>query len=536
MKQVKDINSDTVCFFQKGFNTELDKVLQDSLDGHDQLEAIRVYLSTLCADVTPKTKDTNGGTAIKIHTTAKSPALLLGTSRRVLMVKAQLDSLHKKGKQQVVSLNYFSHYTQQQETLSLDTSTLVYTDHGSAKKEMEITSSQVLGICKSNQQARDTLVTLMQTLFHTFVQSVVTPLLVQLAAISAFITALDTLQCKAYIARKYNFCKPAVMDSPDGDGTIRLAFTELRHPLIEQLQLKELYVTNDLDLKNGLLLYGTNAVGKTSFIKSVGIAVVMAQAGLYVPCSTFRFRPFTALFTRILGNDNLFKGQSTFAVEMSELRTILNLADGNSLVLGDELCSGTESNSALSIFMTGLEELHKRNSVFMFATHFHDIAHYEELNVLTGLLLKHMAVRFDQEQQVLVYDRKLRDGPGQGMYGLEVCKALHLPSGFLDRAHELRRKYESTQSTLALPSNRYSKKKLKNMCELCRVKEASEIHHLQHQKDARSDNGYIGSFHKNHPANLVGICEACHLKTHQSTRQHKLSRAVDSGEVVVCAL
>ena len=538
MKQVKDINSDTVCFFQKGFNADLDKVLQDSLDGNDQLEAIRVYLSTLCADVTPKTKDTSGGTAIKIHTTAKSPALLLGTSRRVLMVKAQLESRHKKGQQQV-SLNYFSHYTQQQETLSLDTSILVYTDHGSAKKEMEISSSQLSGICKSNQYARDTLVTLMQTLFHAFVQSYLTPLVDRLAAISGFITALDRLQCKAYIARKYNLCKPVVMNSFNGHEDGRLTFTELRHPLIEQLQLKELYVTNDLDLTNGLLLYGTNAVGKTSFIKAVGIAVVMAQAGLYVPCSTFRFRPFTALFTRILGNDNLFKGQSTFAVEMSELRTILNLADGNSLVLGDELCSGTESNSALSIFMTGLEELHKRNSVFLFATHFHDIAHYDELHALTGLLLKHMAVRFDQEQQLLVYDRKLRDGPGQGMYGLEVCKALHLPAGFLDRAHELRRKYDSTRSTesaLALPSNRYSKKKLKNMCELCRVKEASEIHHLQHQKDARSDNGYIGSFHKNHPANLVGICEACHLKTHQSTRQHKLSRAVDSGEVVLCAL
>ena len=108
-------------------------------------------------------------------------------------------------------------------------------------------------------------------------------------------------------------------------------------------------------------------------IKSVGIAVIMAQAGLYVPCSSFRYSPYTRIFTRILGADNIFKGLSTFAVEMSELRAILNQADENSLVLGDELCSGTESDSALSIFTAGLEHLHAKKSTFLFATHFHEV-------------------------------------------------------------------------------------------------------------------------------------------------------------------
>ena len=108
---------------------------------------------------------------------------------------------------------------------------------------------------------------------------------------------------------------------------------------------------NELD---GILLYGTNAVGKTSFIRALGISVIMAQAGLYVPASSYKYKPYKYIFTRILGNDNLFKGLSTFAVEMSELRTILRLADKNSLVLGDELCSGTESISAVSIFVAGV--------------------------------------------------------------------------------------------------------------------------------------------------------------------------------------
>ena len=108
-------------------------------------------------------------------------------------------------------------------------------------------------------------------------------------------------------------------------------------------------------------------IGKTSFIRAVGISIVMAQAGLYVPCSSFFYKPYDKIFTRILGNDNLFKGLSTFAVEISELRTILTLSDENSIVIGDELCSGTESDSA-EVFYGRVEWLHNSKSTFMFAT------------------------------------------------------------------------------------------------------------------------------------------------------------------------
>ena len=83
-------------------------------------------------------------------------------------------------------------------------------------------------------------------------------------------------------------------------------------------------------------------MGKSSFIKAIGIAIIVAQAGFYVPCQEFIYFPYKNIFTRILGNDNLFKGLSSFAVEMLELKTILNMADKDSLVLGDELCSGTK--------------------------------------------------------------------------------------------------------------------------------------------------------------------------------------------------
>ena len=184
---------------------------------------------------------------------------------------------------------------------------------------------------------------------------------------------LDVLLSKAYVAKKYKYCRPTIDMSRERSF---LNAENMRHPLIEHLQTNEIYVPNDISLgenTRGTLLFGTNAVGKSSLIRSMGISIILAQSGMFVPCSSFLYKPYTRLFTRILGNDNIFKGLSTFAVEMSELRTILKMADENSLILGDELCSGTETTSALKIFGAGTIQLHERKSSFIFATHFHEI-------------------------------------------------------------------------------------------------------------------------------------------------------------------
>ena len=346
-----------------------------------------------------------------------------------------------------------------------------------------------------------------------------------------YATIVDMLQCKCYVAHKYNYCRPKIVDAEKSN----ISFEGIRHPLIEHLQTNELYVTNDLDIgkeTNGLLLYGTNAVGKTSLIKSIGISVVMAQAGMYVPCSSFEYCPYSSIFTRILGTDNIFKGLSTFAVEMSELRTILTMSDKNSLILGDELCSGTESDSALSIFTTGLEMLHSNGSTFLFATHFHEVNNYDEIKNLDKLKMMHMAVTYSPEDDVLMYDRKLREGPGESMYGLEVCKSLHLPTDFLQRAHDIRMKYNpKTRNTLSMVASHYNAQKLKGMCELCKVNEAVEVHHLQHQKEANDGNSYISSFHKNHKANLINVCDSCHDGIHKSDKQHRVTKTTNGYEI-----
>jgi DNA mismatch repair protein MutS len=331
---------------------------------------------------------------------------------------------------------------------------------------------------------------------------------------------------KSSLAKKYNYCKPNIVKSDKSFVDAK----QLRHCLIEQFQINETYVSNDIVLgdgeTDGILLYGTNAVGKTSFIRALGIAVIMAQSGLYVPCSAFNYMPYKYIFTRIIGNDNIFKGLSTFAVEMSELRTILKLSDQNSLILGDELCSGTETLSAISIFVAGIQKLHKCSSSFIFATHLHEIVDYTEITSLQSVKQKHMEVIYNKEKDMLIYDRKLKDGPGNSMYGLEVCKSLSLPQDFLDAAYEIRMKYHpETNSILSLKTSRYNAKKIVGMCEKCGVRPGKEVHHMQYQKDADISSGLIincdGIMHKNNIANLLTICEECHDEIHRNNTKLK---------------
>ena len=349
-----------------------------------------------------------------------------------------------------------------------------------------------------------------------------------------WISRIDVIQSKTYVAREYNYCKPLIRS----DASHAFFNVEgIRHVLIEHIQQNEIYVTNDLSLsssereKRGILIFGTNAVGKTSFIRAIGICVIMAQCGLYVPCSSFVYKPYTAIFSRILGNDNIFKGLSTFAVEMSELRIILKMADENSLVLGDELCSGTESESALAIFSTGLQDLHKKGATFLFATHLHEITKYEEMTCLTHLGLTHMTVHYDATIDGLVYDRKLKEGQGDRMYGLEVCKSLYMEDDFLDRAYGFRNKYFQF-GDLGFNGAQYNAKKIRGYCEICKTELAEEIHHLSPQRLA-DENGFIKGFHKNHIANLASVCESCHNKIHSDEGVKMERRKTTKGYMIV---
>jgi DNA mismatch repair protein MutS len=359
-----------------------------------------------------------------------------------------------------------------------------------------------------------------------------------------YIGNIDVLITKAFVAREYNYCCPTIIDidtsataTATATSTDTTAITtkssyfnakNMRHCLIEQLQTNEIYIANDVYLgknnTNGILLYGTNAIGKTSLIRSIGICVILAQSGMFVPCDSFEYYPYQSIFSRIIGNDNLFKNLSTFQVEMSELRVILNESNENSLILGDEVCSSTELESGLSIIMAALMELHERNSSFIFATHFHDIVHFEEMKELTKIAIKHLEVHYDPSTNKLIYDRKLKDGIGITSYGLTVCKSMNMPVSFIERAIEIRnRHYILNTGILSQQSSKYNSKKIKGICEKCNLEFSTEVHHKIPQKKANK-KGFIQTenkvFHKNHPANLMNLCESCHKEMHKE--MHKL--------------
>jgi DNA mismatch repair protein MutS len=531
-------------FIKENVDTELDAKISNLSESQDQLEACRAYFNTIIAayETSSKKKVANADLVyeekeyVKIHETEKNNFSLVATDRRCKI----LEELLKTDK--TVTLKYKSTFYKNEMQFNLEVGKLVIEFQKQTAANKSINSVQINKLCKNVGTIK---VSIIDTVISVYSKCIKELEVFQdkLELISKFITFTDVIYSKMYIAEKYDYCKPEITTASLNSASAKPLSTSfekafvnvkgLRHCLIEKIQQSEIYVANDLELGlsssssnssdvDGILLYGTNAVGKTSFIRALGISVIMAQAGLYVPASSYQYSPYKCIFTRILGNDNLFKGLSTFAVEMSELRTILRMADENSLVLGDELCSGTESISATSIFVAGIQSLHLKRCSFIFATHLHEIIDYEEITSLKTVVLKHMSVIYDKETDSLIYDRKLKDGPGNNMYGLEVCKSLGLPQEFLNAAHGIRMKYHPISgSLLDAKTSRYNAANIKGMCENCNKFLAKEVHHLQYQQDA-NDKGIIKkdgqSFHKNNAANLLNLCEKCHDEFHSKNK------------------
>lgn len=334
---------------------------------------------------------------------------------------------------------------------------------------------------------------------------------IQNAAISEIFTMwvanIDVEFSLARTAIEYNLCAPCFMISE----TSSVEISGLRHPLIEKINPMSPYIKHDIQLgndsdeisgaKNGLLIYGTNASGKSSLMKALGIAVICAQTGIPVAAKFINLSPYTGIFTRILGNDNLWASLSSFAVEMTEFRAILKYANRNSLILGDELCSGTETRSATAIVSAGIQVLVKRGAQFLFATHLHEISEIQEIKQLSQVKFAHLGVEYSNKQ--LIYNRNLQAGPGNSLYGLEVCYGLDMDEEFLAIATASR---DSKVS-------RYNSKVEIRRCEICKSTKGLETHHILEQNT--SVNGFVDNgVSVNRASNLAVLCDYCHKQHH----------------------
>ena len=524
-------------FIRPSVSATLDNIVYDYENSYIELKSIQNYFCDLISSCEKVSKTEKKYEYVKIHDTEKMGYSLQTTKRRAKLLEEQLKKQVKSNTNNSIKTEISIEY----ETYKKTTSVLVIELSGitypvATGSNSSIHSAQVDKICNTIIKSKQKMKIEIETIFTGFIKNIQNIFERDIQIIVDMVTMIDVLQNQVYVALKNKYCKPVIKKQTTGICDSFVKAGDLRHCLIEHINTNELYVTNDIELgnntdQNGILLYGTNAVGKTSLIRALGIAVIMAQAGLYVPCSSFEYIPYKSIFTRILGNDNLFKGLSTFMVEMSELRVILKSANNFGLILGDELCSGTEMDSAISIFVAGLKKLHDVKCSFIFATHMHEINKYEEIEELDRLSMKHLEVIYNKEKDILVYDRKLKDGPGFSMYGLEVCRSLHLPEDFLKYANEIRLKYRNNeQSILSAKPCKYNAKKIRNICEMCNNEMGTEIHHLQHQKNADELN-FIGHFHKNHVANLISICEKCHDTIHLNGEQHR--KVMTSGGSII---
>jgi DNA mismatch repair protein MutS len=345
--------------------------------------------------------------------------------------------------------------------------------------------------------------------------------------IENYISDIDILFTLARVCKEKNFVKPIYEDNINGSG---FKINGLRHPLIEEHNCKQEYVKHDVSLdKNGWLLYGMNASGKSSLMKAVGIAILLAQVGCYVPATSLTLKPYKSIYTRILNQDNIYAGLSSFAIEMLELREILKKADEYSLVLGDELCSGTESVSATALVAAGIIWLHNKKSSFIFATHYHGLNDITKIKDLENLKIYHLKVHYDAVKDLLVYDRNLEEGPGNTYYGLEVAKAMNIPHEYLELAQEIRKEILN-EGTRTSP---YNSKLLVKECEICgnRINSILEVHHITQQKEANKDGFLPDGTHKDSMNNLIVLCAKCHDEHHAGKLKIGKIKQTSEGEV-----
>lgn len=347
-----------------------------------------------------------------------------------------------------------------------------------------------------------------------------------------FVGLIDVCYSNAICAKRFNYCCPSVTD---GQGHGQGAFFDaknLRHPIIEQLCN---FIPNDISLGSesksrnlGKIVYSLNSGGKSSLLRSVGVAIVLAQAGLFVPASEFTFSPFNKIISQVDFTDNLFSSKSSFVTEMLGLKSILKNSDAFTLVLADELCKGSEINSATAIFASSITHLLSKNVKFIMSTHLHSVSTLPQIQsfVESGTLkICNLEVRIDPKDNSIIFLRKLKEGPCDTLYGLEIAKALGLEQSVIIDAFQIRNALVGQKDTvLSSRRSRYNSKKIMDSCEICNYSPVNskrdlplDCHHISFQCDARGT--FCGTKGKDHVKlhaidNLVSLCKSCHQKVH----------------------
>ena len=257
---------------------------------------------------------------------------------------------------------------------------------------------------------------------------------------------VDVLAALAEVAGRRGYVRPEVHD---GFG---LEILGGRHPVVELMMAREEFIPNDVRLDGAarvMILTGPNMAGKSTVLRQVGLIVLMAQIGAFVPARAASIGLVDRIFTRVGASDHLARGQSTFMVEMNETAAILHGANARSLVLLDEIGRGTSTWDGLSVATAVTEHLHEETgSKTIFATHYHELTQLAER--LDGVVNFSVAVREDANQ--IVFLRRLVAGGADRSYGVEVARLAGLPAPVIGRARQLLHELEQGRGVTAAPA------------------------------------------------------------------------------------
>ncbi len=272
----------------------------------------------------------------------------------------------------------------------------------------------------------------------------------RLQGIASRLAQLDALASLAEVAAREGYVRPEV---DDGET---LEVVRGRHPVVERMMPRDQFIPNDITLDPGsrmIILTGPNMAGKSTILRQVGLLVLMAQMGSYVPAASARVGVADRVFTRVGASDNLVRGQSTFMVEMAETSAILHTATARSLVLLDEIGRGTATWDGLSIAWAVSEHLHERvRCKTVFATHYHELTQLAE----EFPSVRNLNVAVQEVGERILFLHRLRPGGADRSYGIEVGRLAGLPAPVIARARALLRVLEGEQLVPALGGVRAS--------------------------------------------------------------------------------
>ena len=266
----------------------------------------------------------------------------------------------------------------------------------------------------------------------------------EIQATARAIGTLDVLNGLAIAAYKYNYVRPEL----NNQGEIRI--TDGRHPVVERLLEKEIFVPNNVNLNNNdermIIITGPNMAGKSTYMRQVALLVLMTQMGSFIPARQANICPVDKIFTRVGASDDLATGQSTFMVEMNEVAQILRYATKNSLIILDEVGRGTSTFDGMSIARAVMEYIHdKIKAKTLFATHYHQLIAMEQ--ELSGV--KNYSVAVKERGKDIVFLRRIVPGGTDRSYGVHVARLAGLPKKVLDRAEEFLEEYDSEKAQSA---------------------------------------------------------------------------------------